>query len=181
MFGNYEAGGAVINFHTRTGNQIRCRRLAVHHRLPRPNTYRNRGSTRQSEFAKLKGPTPLSRVSPSNDTVGMGARFEAVPLEIPDVPQPGRQAMRFVESVYGALLGSCRVRRIELPIALLDSARPLVSSNGDADMVRANPLACCGDFLLCLASRQAKDLIAETWRAAIDASRFRRCRAPAST
>jgi hypothetical protein len=87
----------------------------------------------------------------------------------------------FVESVYGALLGSCRVHRIELPIALLDSARALVSSNGDADMVRANPLARGGDFLLRLASRQGKDLIAEAWRAAIDASRFRRCRAPAST
>src|SRR5207248_1632034 len=80
-----------------------------------------------------------------------------------------------------ALLGSCRVRRVELPIALLDAARALVSGNGDADMVRANPLACGGNFLLRLASCQGKDLIAEAWRAAIDASRFRRCGAPAST
>jgi len=29
------------------------------------------------------------------DTVGMGARFEAVPLKIPAVPQPGREAIRF--------------------------------------------------------------------------------------
>src|SRR5215472_13486599 len=93
----------------------------------------------------------------------------------------GAKRCVFVGSVYSALLGSCRVRRIELPIALLDSARPLVSGDGDADMVRANPLACGGDFLLRLASCQGKDLIAEAWRAAIDASRFRRCGASAST
>ena len=112
----------------------------------------------------------------------MRPRFGAVPLEIPAVPQPvGAERCVFVESDCGALLGSCRVRRVELPIALLDSAGALVSGNGDADMVRANPLACGGDFLLRLASCQGKDLIAEAWRAAIDASRFRRCGAPAST
>jgi hypothetical protein len=92
----------------------------------------------------------------------------------------GAKRCVFVESVYSALLGFCRVRRIELPIALLDSARPLVSGNGDADMVCANPLAGGGDFLLRLASCQGKDLIAETWRAPIDAGRFRSC-AAAST
>ena len=115
------------------------------------------------------------------DTVGWGLVSGQCRLNYRLSLSLGAERCVFVESHCGALLGSCRVRRIELPIALLDSARPLVSGNGDADMVRANPLACGGDFLLRLASCQGETLIAEAWRAAIDASRFRRCGAPAST
>jgi hypothetical protein len=53
------------------------------------------------------------------------------------------------------------VRGEELPITLLDPASPFVPGNGDADMVRANPRARGGDFLLRLARCQGKDLIAE--------------------
>jgi hypothetical protein len=62
------------------------------------------------------------------------------------------------------------LRGIELPVALLDAANPLV--NGSADMVRASALACSGDFLLRLAGRQGKHLIAETRRTALAASGF---------
>jgi hypothetical protein len=55
----------------------------------------------------------------------------------------------------------CRLRGIELPVALFDAASPLVPGNGGADMVRASPLACSGDFLLRLAACQGKDLITE--------------------
>ena len=54
-------------------------------------------------------------------------------------------------SERGALLHPHRLRGVELPVALLDAARPLVPGNDDADMVRASPLACSGDFLLRLA------------------------------
>src|SRR5262245_35009250 len=84
-----------------------------------------------------------------------------------------------VESGRGVLFRSRRVRGVELPITLLDPASPFVPGNGDADMVRANPRACGGDFLLRLTRCQGKDLIAEAWRAAISASWFRRCGAPA--
>ena len=69
--------------------------------------------------------------------------------------------MLFSRSNRGVLLGSCRVRRVEPPVTLLDAASPLVPGNGDADMVRANPLACGGNFLLRLAGRQSQNLIAE--------------------
>ena len=72
------------------------------------------------------------------------------------------------------LLTSCRVCRIKLAGALLDAACPLMSGNGDADMVWTNALACSGDFLLRLAVGQSKDPITETGLAAIAASRFRR-------
>ena len=54
-------------------------------------------------------------------------------------------------SERGALLHPRRLRGVELPVALLDAARPLMPGNDDADMVRASPLACSGDFLLRLA------------------------------
>ena len=57
-----------------------------------------------------------------------------------------------------------RLRRIELPVALFDAAGSFVPGDGDADMVGANPVACRGDFLLCLAVCQGKDLIAEARR-----------------
>ena len=68
-----------------------------------------------------------------------------------------------LESDRGALLRGCRMRGVEPPIALLDSAGPLVPGNSDADMVRANALACGGDFVLRLAVCQGKDLIAKAW------------------
>src|SRR5262245_54843227 len=85
-----------------------------------------------------------------------------------------------VELDRGVLFRSRRVPGVELPITLLDPASPFVPGNGDADMVRANPRACGGDFLLRLTRCQGKDLIAEAWRAAISASWFRRCGAPAT-
>ena len=71
-----------------------------------------------------------------------------------------------------ALLRSRRLRRVKLPVALLDAASPLVSGNDNADVVRASPFARSGNFLLRLASRQGKDLIAESWRGAPAASSF---------
>ena len=70
-------------------------------------------------------------------------------------------------SDHGALLRPRRLRGVELPVALFDAASPLVPGNGAADMVRANPLACSGDFLLRLAACQGKDLIAEARRVAL--------------
>ena len=60
------------------------------------------------------------------------------------------------------LLRSRRLRGVELPVALLDAASPLVPGNRGADMVRASALACSGDFLLRLAGCQGKNLIVET-------------------
>jgi hypothetical protein len=77
-----------------------------------------------------------------------------------------------VESDRGVLIGFCRVRRVELPVALLDSASTLMPCNRDADVVRPNPLARGSDFLPRLAHCQGKDLIAEAWRAAVAAGRF---------
>src|SRR5690242_19712455 len=57
-----------------------------------------------------------------------------------------------------------RLRRIELPVALVDAAGSFVPGDGDADMVSANPVACRGDFLLHLAVSQGEDLIAEARR-----------------
>ena len=59
---------------------------------------------------------------------------------------------------------------MEFAVALLDPSRADMALHRHADMVRANPLACGGDFLLCLTRCQGKDLIAEAWRTAIDAS-----------
>ena len=66
-----------------------------------------------------------------------------------------------VVSDRGALFGFSRVRRVQLSVALLDAASPLVPGNRGADMVWAGVLACSGDFLLRLTGCQGKDLIAE--------------------
>jgi len=63
----------------------------------------------------------------------------------------------------GVLLSCSRVRSIELAVAFLDSARPLVTGNGNADVVRANPFAGGGDFQLGFARCQGEDPIAEAW------------------
>jgi hypothetical protein len=64
------------------------------------------------------------------------------------------------------------LRGIELPLALLDAASPLVPRNGSADMVCASALASSGDFLLRLAGRQGKHLIAEARRTALPPAGF---------
>jgi hypothetical protein len=66
-----------------------------------------------------------------------------------------------VASDRRALLRSRRLRGVELPVALLDAASPLVPGNRGADMVRASPFARGGNFLLRLAGCQGKDLIAQ--------------------
>ena len=76
----------------------------------------------------------------------------------------------FLTSNRGGSLRPCCARGVEFAVALLDSASPLVPGNSDADMVWTNPFSCGGNFLLCLARCQGKDLIAEAWRTAIDAS-----------
>ena len=63
----------------------------------------------------------------------------------------GRRSFFILASERGALLRLRLLRGVELPITLLDAASPLVPGNDDADMVRASPLACSGDFLLRLA------------------------------
>ena len=77
-----------------------------------------------------------------------------------------------VESDRSVLLGFCRVRCVELPVALLDSASTFMPRNRDADVVRPNPLACGSDFLPRLAHCQGKDLVAEAWRTAVTSGRF---------
>src|ERR1700751_5972123 len=80
--------------------------------------------------------------------------------------------------------GRCRQRRFEgftrgrAQGRNFDAPGPLMSGNGDADMVRANALACGSNFLLCLAVCQSKDLVTETWLVSIAASWFHRCRTP---
>jgi DDE family transposase len=63
----------------------------------------------------------------------------------------GRRSFFIPVSERAALLRPRRLRGVELPVALFDAASPLVPGNDDADMVRASPLACSGDFLLRLA------------------------------
>ena len=75
-----------------------------------------------------------------------------------------------VASDRHALLGSRRLRGVELPVALLDAASPLVPGNRGADMVRASSFACSGDFLLRLAGCQGQNLIVD--------SMSRACRRP---
>src|SRR4051812_7626078 len=89
-------------------------------------------------------------------------RLRATPLKDPDyLPTPfGIDRQCSVESHRGALLRPRRLRGVELPFALFEAASPLVPGNGGADMVRASPLACGGDFLLRLTGCQGKDLIA---------------------
>src|SRR4029077_745752 len=78
-----------------------------------------------------------------------------------------------MESDRGVLLRSGRLRGVELPVTLLDSAGPLVPGKGSANMVGASALACSGDFLLHLASCQGKDLVSEVRQTALAASWFR--------
>jgi hypothetical protein len=59
----------------------------------------------------------------------------------------------------GALRRLSRLRRVELPFALLNAASPLVPGEGGADMVWASAFASGGDLLLGLAGCQGKDLI----------------------
>jgi hypothetical protein len=70
----------------------------------------------------------------------------------------------------GALHRLRRLRGVELPVTLFAAASALVPGNDNADMVRPSPLACSGDFLLRLAGRQGKHLIAEGRRGALAAS-----------
>src|SRR4051812_10707975 len=86
----------------------------------------------------------------------------------------GRPAIFFIPaSDRGALIRPRRLCCVEFPVALFDAASPLVPGNGGADMVRASPLACRGDFPLRLAACQSKNLIVEARRAALPASWFR--------
>jgi hypothetical protein len=86
---------------------------------------------------------------------------------------PAAAASRLVlVSDRGALLRPRRLRGIELPIALLDAASPLVPRNGSADMVRANSLARGGNFSLRFAGGQGKDVVIETRGTAVAASWF---------
>jgi hypothetical protein len=64
-----------------------------------------------------------------------------------------------------ALLRPGRLCSVAFPVALFDAAGALVTSDDDADMVRASALASGGDFLRCLAHCQGEDLITEGRRA----------------
>src|SRR5215471_4788408 len=105
-------------------------------------------------------------------------KAEAIAVRPCNTPQLSATLM----SDPGASLRPGRLSRVELPVALLDAASPLVPGNGDPDMIRANPLARGGDFLLCLARCQGEDLIAEARRRAFagDWSCGRSAAAPAS-
>src|SRR5215472_5077476 len=74
-----------------------------------------------------------------------------------------------------------RLHGIELAVAFFDAASALVSGDGDADMVGANPFACSGDFLLRLAICQGKDLIAEARRGRTATGWFCGCAARSTT
>ena len=76
----------------------------------------------------------------------------------PGSEPPAAASRVHLVSDRGALLRPRRLRGVELAVALLDAASPLVSGNGGTDMVRASALACSGDFLLRLAACQGKDL-----------------------
>src|SRR6516165_7369481 len=68
-----------------------------------------------------------------------------------------------------------RLHGVKLSVPLFDMTGRLVPGNRGADMARASPLACGGDFLPRLAGCQGKDLIAEARRAALAASWFSPC------
>ena len=74
------------------------------------------------------------------------------------------------------LLRPGRLCGVEFPVALFDAASPFVSGKDDADVVWTSAFACSGDFLLCFAGCQGKDLIPQRRRATL-ASRFSGCRA----
>src|SRR5690349_21171379 len=104
-------------------------------------------------------------------------------IDGPILPPLGvERALLFIPvSDRGALRRLRRLRGVELPVALFDAASSLVPGNDDTDMVRASPLACCGDFLLGLAVCQGENLITERRRTALIASWFcgRRATTPA--
>jgi hypothetical protein len=60
-----------------------------------------------------------------------------------------------------ALFHGRRLRGVELSVALLDAASPLVAGDRGADMIRASPSARGGNFRLRLAGCQGEDLIAQ--------------------
>ena len=60
-----------------------------------------------------------------------------------------------------ALLRSRRLCGVELPVALLDAASPLVPGNRGANMIWASPSAGGGNFRLRLSGCQGEDLIAQ--------------------
>src|SRR5215831_20483428 len=73
------------------------------------------------------------------------------------IPKPSRGRRSLQGSDRGALFRPGRLSGVELPVALFDTASALVPGNGGADVVRASPLARCGDLLLRLARCQNKD------------------------
>jgi hypothetical protein len=73
--------------------------------------------------------------------------------------QPAASRFHLI-SKGSALLGPRGLRGEELPLALFDTASPLVSGNDDSNVIWASALACSSDFLLRLAGCQGKDLIA---------------------
>jgi hypothetical protein len=79
-----------------------------------------------------------------------------------------------------ALLRLHRLCGVELPVAQLDAASSLMPRNYAANMIRASPLACSGDFLLRLAVCQGKNLLAKGRRGALAASWYRGRSAPAA-
>ena len=65
-----------------------------------------------------------------------------------------------VESNRGVLFGFCRVRGVEVPVTLLNSASPFVPGNCDTDMISANssfPVALLVTDCARLLSPQATD------------------------
>jgi hypothetical protein len=91
-------------------------------------------------------------------------------MRVKPVERQRQPAAVIPASDRGALLRPRRLRGVELPIALFDTASPLVPGNDAADMVRTRPLACSGDFLLRPAGCKGKDLISEGRRGALGAS-----------
>jgi hypothetical protein len=70
------------------------------------------------------------------------------------------QPKLFLASGRGCLVHCCRLRGVELAIALFDATGPLVPGNGGTDMVWSSPRTGSGDFRLGLAGCQRKNLIA---------------------
>jgi len=81
-------------------------------------------------------------------------------------------AVCYPGSDRGRFLCPRRLSGVERPVTLFNAASALVSGNGGADVVWANPLARCGDLLLRLARCQRKDPIIESRRRALAASGF---------
>ena len=69
---------------------------------------------------------------------------------------PAAGSRLHVVSDRGALLGLRRLRLVELPVALLDTAGPLVAGNRRADMIRAGVVAFGSDLPLRFAVGQSR-------------------------